>query len=647
MEGCCRFGSIAFEKMELVSTVAMSREVPSVRMVIRMWLELTRLGTIRGEGILDLYTIATCANTPMYTWYSEVHNGRRKRNKVGNKIGNQTGGNEATAKDYAIGRGGTNLDSNIVMCTFLLNNCYASMLFDSGADRSFVLSTFSALLDIAPSTLDTSYVVELADGRISETNVVVRGFTLGLLGHPFDIDLMPKVVRIPYGDEVLIIRVTIMATKEKRLEDVPIIREFPKVFPNDLHGLPPARQVEFQIDLVPSAAPVATNQYRFAPSECKSYHQLQELYVKIISPVLHPGEHRIDDLFDQLQGSSATLRIDMRFGFSQIRVREEIHSKYAFRTRYGYYEFQVMPFGLTKVPAVFMDLMNRVCKPYLDRFVIVFIDDILIYSKSIKEHEGLRLILSVEGGEFVRQVFEREFWLSRYWASPKTPTEIRQYLGLAGYYRRFIKGFSKIARPMTKLTQKSMKFDWEEKAEAVFQLLKQKLYSASILALPKGSENFVVYCDASNKGLGAVLMQKESHGLQSFSSEKSEHEINDGGMIGMSTVTTKIDGQSERTFDLEIVSSLAEIIMRRQEIVQYKERIQEPRGLSKELCRLNPRYIGPFKILAKVGIDAILAIPLDEIQVDDKLHFIEEPVEIMDREVKRLKQSHIPIVKVR
>ncbi|GKE48879.1 putative reverse transcriptase domain-containing protein [Tanacetum coccineum] len=167
-----------------------------------------------------------------------------------------------------------------------------------------------------------------------------------------------------------------------------------------------------------------------------------------------------------------------------------------------------MPFGLNNAPAVFMDLMNRVCKPYLDRFVIVFIDNILIYSKSIKEHEGLRLILSVEGGEFVRQVFEREFWLSRYWASPKTPTEIRQYLGLAGYYRRFIKGFSKIARPMTKLTQKSMKFDWEEKAEAVFQLLKQKLYSASILALPEGSENFVVYCDASNKGLGAVLMQR-------------------------------------------------------------------------------------------------------------------------------------------
>ncbi|GKE41433.1 putative reverse transcriptase domain-containing protein [Tanacetum coccineum] len=215
--------------------------------------------------------------------------------------------NEATTKAYAIGGGGTNLDSNVVTGTFLLNNCYASMLFDSGADRSFVSSTFSALLDVAPSTLDTSYVVELADGRISETNVVLIGCTLGLLGHPFDIDLMPvelgsfdvivgmdwlakyhalivcdeKFVRIPYGDEVLIVRgdnfdggsklniVSCTSTQkyiqkgfqvylaqvtskkaedkleEKRLEDVSIIREFPEVFPEDLPGLPPARQVEF------------------------------------------------------------------------------------------------------------------------------------------------------------------------------------------------------------------------------------------------------------------------------------------------------------------------------------------------------------------------------------------------------------------
>ncbi|GJR58070.1 putative reverse transcriptase domain-containing protein [Tanacetum coccineum] len=446
---------------------------------------------------------------------------RNHGNRVGNKTGNQTGGNEATAKAYAIGGGGTNPDSNVITSTFLLNNCYASMLFDSGADRSFVSSTFSALLDVAPSTLDTSYAVELADGRISETNVVLRGCTLGLLGHPFDIDLMPveldsfdvilgmdwlamyhalivcdkKVVRIPYEDKVLIIRVTSKKvedkSEEKRLEDVPIVQEFLEVFPEDLPGLPPARQVEFQIDLVPGAAPVARAPYRLAPAEmqelstqlqelsdrgfirpssspwgapvlfvkkkdgsfrmCIDYRELNKLTVKNRYPL-----PRIDDLFDQLQGSRVYSKIDLRSGYHQLRVREEDIPKTAFRTRYGHYEFQVMPFGLTNAPTIFMDLMNRVCKPYLDRFMIVFIDDILIYSKSRKEHEGhLKLILKLLKEEELYAKFSKcEFWLSKVqflghvidsegihvdpakiesikdWASPKTPTEIRQFLGL-------------------------------------------------------------------------------------------------------------------------------------------------------------------------------------------------------------------------
>ncbi|GJY51527.1 putative reverse transcriptase domain-containing protein [Tanacetum coccineum] len=194
-----------------------------------------------------------------------------------------------------------------------------------------------------------------------------------------------------------------------------------------------------------------------------------------------------------------------------------------------------MPFGLTNAPAVFMDLMNRVCKPYLDKFVIVFIDDILIYSKDEKEHEEhLKAILELLKKEKLYAKFSKcEFWIPKVqflrhvidsrgihvdpakiesikdWASPKTPTEIRQFLGLAGYYRRFIEGFSKIAKSMTKLTQKGIKFDWGEKEENAFQLIKQKLCSAPILALPEGSEDFVVYCDASHKGLGAVLMQRE------------------------------------------------------------------------------------------------------------------------------------------
>ncbi|GJT01594.1 putative reverse transcriptase domain-containing protein [Tanacetum coccineum] len=228
-------------------------------------------------------------------------------------------------------------------------------------------------------------------------------------------------------------------------------------------------------------------------------------------------------------------KIDLRSGYHQLRVREEDISKTAFRTRYGHYEFQVMPFGLTNAPAVFMDLMNRVCKPYLDKFVIVFIDDILIYSKNKKEHEEhLKQILELLKKEELYAKFSKcEFWIPKVqflghvidsegihvdpakiesikdWTSPKSPTEIRQFLGLAGYYRRFIEGFSKIAKPMTKLTQKKVKFEWGDKQEAAFQLLKQKLCSAHYLELPEGRMISCRLPKLRKKGLGAVLMQRE------------------------------------------------------------------------------------------------------------------------------------------
>ncbi|GKC18215.1 putative reverse transcriptase domain-containing protein [Tanacetum coccineum] len=193
---------------------------------------------------------------------------------------------------------------------------------------------------------------------------------------------------------------------------------------------------------------------------CIDYRKLNKLIVKNRYPL-----PRIDDLFDQLQGSSVYSKIELRSGYHQLRVQEEDIPKTAFRTSYGHYKFQVMPSGLTNAPEVFIDLMNRVWKPYLDKFVIMSIDDILIYSKSKEEHaEHLKLILEL---------------------------------------------LKKEELPMTKLTQKSMKFKLEEKEEMTFQLLKQRLCSAPILAIPEGSENFMVYCDASHKGLGAVLMLKE------------------------------------------------------------------------------------------------------------------------------------------
>ncbi|GJR62397.1 putative reverse transcriptase domain-containing protein [Tanacetum coccineum] len=329
-------------------------------------------------------------------------------------------------------------------------------------------------------------------------------------------------------------------SEKKRLEDVPIVQDFPDVFPEDLPGLPLTRQVEFQIDLIPGAAPVARAPYRLAPSEMKELsEQLKELSDKgFIRPSSSPWGASVlfvkkkDGSFRMVESSNSEINLSW---VSQLRVREEDIPKTAFRTRYGHYEFQVMPFGLTNAPAVFMDLMNRVCKPYLDKFIIVFIDDILIYSKNKQEHEEhLKLILELLKKEELYAKFSKcEFWIPKVqflghvidsqgihvdpakiksikdWASPKSPMEIRQFLGLAGYYRRFIEGFSKIAKPMTKLTQKKVKFEWGDKQEIAFQLLKQKLCSAPILALPEGSEYFIVYCDASIKGLGAVLMQRE------------------------------------------------------------------------------------------------------------------------------------------
>nr|GEY33553.1 putative reverse transcriptase domain-containing protein [Tanacetum cinerariifolium] len=369
---------------------------------------------------------------------------------------NGSGNGVAQGRVYVLGGRDTSPDSNVITGTFLFNNRYAKILFDTGADRSFVSTTFSALIDIISTTLENHYDVELADGKIIGVNTIIRGYTLNFMNHPFNIDLM----HVPLGSfnviigmdwltkyhgviiydekigcDVFLANVTTNEAKDKsegkQLEDVPIVRDFPEVFPEDFSGIPPSRPIEFEIDLVPGVVPVARAPYRLAPSKMKELaEQLQELSDKgFIRPSSSPwgapilfvkkkdrSFHmcidyreqnkltvknryplpRIDDLFDQLQGSSVYLKIDLRPGYHHLRVREEDITKTAFRTRYGHYEFQVMPFGLTNAPAVFMDLMNLVFKPYLDKFMIVFIDDILIYSKNKKEHEEhLTLILEL------------------------------------------------------------------------------------------------------------------------------------------------------------------------------------------------------------------------------------------------------------
>ncbi|GKC38867.1 putative reverse transcriptase domain-containing protein [Tanacetum coccineum] len=442
--------------------------------------------------------------------------------------------NSAHRRAYLLRDKNAHRDLNVVTGMFLLNQHLARVLFDSRVDKTFVSITLTSMLNIPPITLDTTYDIKMANGNLVGTNTVIQGCTLILLNQPFKIDLMPiklgsfdvvigmdwlskyhariicdeKVVHIPINGETLIIRgdqsktrlsliscikteryisrgcqvfiAQVMEKKsdDKRLEDIPVVREFPEVFPEDLPGLPPVRQVEFQIDLIPGAAPVARAPYRLAPSEmqelsnqlqeladrgfirpstspwgapvlfvkkkdgsfrmCIDYRELNKLTVKNRYPL-----PRIDDLFDQLQGSSVYSKIDLRSGYHQLRVRNEDIPKTAFRTSQG---LHVDP---AKIEAV------------------------------------------------------------KNWASPTTPTEIRQFLGLAGYYRRFIKDFSKIAKSLTELTQKNKKYIWGKDQESAFQLLKQKLCEALILALPEGNDDFVVYCDASLQGLRAVLTQRE------------------------------------------------------------------------------------------------------------------------------------------
>ncbi|GKA43959.1 putative reverse transcriptase domain-containing protein [Tanacetum coccineum] len=692
--------------------------------------------------------------------------------------------NNAYGRAYLLRDKNAYQDPNVVTGTFLLNQHLARVLFDSGADKSFVFTSLTSMLNIPPITQDTTYDMEIADGNLVGTNTVIQGCTLILLNQPFEIDLMPikldsldiiidmdwlskyhariicdeKVIHIPINGETLIIRAQVMKKKsyEKRLEDIPTVREFLEVFPENLPGLPSVRQVEFQIDLMLGAA---SNVYRLP--------ERNKLTVKNRYPL-----PKIDDLFDQLQGSSTYSKINLRSGYHQLRVRNEDIPKIAFRTRYGHYEFQVMPFGLTNTPAVFMDLMNRVCKPYLDKFMIVFIDDILIYSHNKEEHaDHLRIILELLKREKLYAKFSKcDFWIS-----------IMQFL------RHIIDSQGIHVDPAK---------------------IEVKLCEAPILALPEGNDDFVIYYDASHQGLGHILDQKElkmrqhrwlelladynceiryhpgnanvvadalsrkerikplrvrelvmtlnlklpSQILEAQTEAIKEENIKAENLRGMdkafkSALGTqldmsmayhpKIDGQSKRTIQtledmlracvidfgkgwekhlpliefsynnsyhdsikatpfealygrntnsttLASCKRLAKELrnVRRKPLeFQVGDRVMLKVSPQKGVIRfgkrgkLNLRYIGPFKILKRVGpvayklelpqelsnvystfhvsnlkkclSDKSLVILMKELWLDEKLNFVEEPVEIMDREVKQLKQSRIPIVKVR
>nr|GEV35259.1 hypothetical protein [Tanacetum cinerariifolium] len=360
-----------------------------------------------------------------------------------------------------------------------------------------------------PNFVNHGYVIEVADGKKVKVDRIIRGCKLELGNSLFIINLIPlghrsldvivrmdwlsqnkvvivcheKVVEIPLeGDGILRVQGerTLGAAKalmnakvdEPKLSDISVVRDFVDVFPKDLSGLPLQRQVEFHIDLVPGAIPKKYVSFCM----CTDYKELNKFTFKNHYPL-----SRTDDLFDQRQGACHFSKIDLRTGYHQFRVHEDDIPKTVFRMRYGHFEFTVMPFGLTNAPTIFMDLMNHVCKPYLDKFVIVFTDVILIYSESKEEHEvHLRLVLELLKNEKLYAKFSKcEFWLQKV-----------HFLGHVVNQNGIHVDPSKI------------------EAEEAFQTLKNNLCDAPILSLPDEVKDFTVYCDASNQGLGYVLMQR-------------------------------------------------------------------------------------------------------------------------------------------
>nr|GEU31661.1 putative reverse transcriptase domain-containing protein [Tanacetum cinerariifolium] len=507
-----------------------------------------------------------------------------------------------------------------------------------------------------PKKVKQEEVGEVCGRAYAIKDVEPKGSNVVTVNHVFEIDLMPieigtfdviigvdwlvkhdavivsgeRVVRILYGNKMLIVE------SDKRVSRLKVISciKARKIVGTTARA---SRERIYSSEFITVGSTGVVRKKKDGSFRMFiDYRELNKLIVKNRYPL-----SRIDDLFDQLQ---------------------------------------VMPFGLTNVPPVFMDLMNCVCKPYLDKFIIVFIDDILVYSKDEEEHEKhLKIILELLKKERLYDEEEHEKHLKiilellkkerfgvhmdpamveaiKSWAAPMMPTEVRQFLGLDGYYRRFIKGFSLISMPLTKLTQKNKKYEWGKEEEA-FQTLKQKLCSAPILAFPEGTKDFVVYCDASLKGYGVLPMQREKIREAQEEAMKAENvKAENLGRLIKPIFKFRPDGTLARRADKRakpLGFKVGDMVLLNvspwKGVVCFRKR--------RKLC---PRYIGSFKILARIGhvaytlelpeelkgihstfhvlnlkkclAEGDVVIPLDEIQLDDNLHMIKEPVEVVDRE---------------
>ncbi|GAU37549.1 hypothetical protein TSUD_369970 [Trifolium subterraneum] len=521
---------------------------------------------------------------------------------------------KVTGKVFALNGEGADQVDNLIRGTCFIHDIPLIAIIDTGATHSFISMDCMKRLNIPVYEMFGCMNIETPASGSVITRLVCRNCPVSVFGRHFGMDLVciplsgidvifgmnwlvfnqvhinccEKTVIFPKsggslslmnGEEVkeslndhgelFMVFGSLKLEGGVKLGELPVVSEFSDVFPEDISDLPPEREVEFSIDLVPGTSPISMAPYHMSASElnelkkqqeellekmfirqsvspwgapvllvkkkegsmrlCIDYRQLNKATIKNKYPFL-----RRDDLMDQLVGACVFSKIDLRSGYHQIRVKTEDIPKTAFRTRYGHYEYTVMPFGVTNAPGVFMEYMNRIFHSFLDKFVVVFIDDILVYSKSEEEHkEHLRIVLQVlKEKKLYAKLSKCEFWLKEVsflghvissggiavdpakvdavmkWGTPESVSEIRSFLGLAGYYRRFIEGFSKMALPLTLLTRKDKTFVWDEKCEKSFKELKKKLTTAPVLILPDAKESFVMYCDASKLGLGGVLMQK-------------------------------------------------------------------------------------------------------------------------------------------
>ncbi|XP_052734270.1 uncharacterized protein LOC128196752 [Vigna angularis] len=503
---------------------------------------------------------------------------------------------QAVGRVYAMTGSEAVNSGNLIISNCLLFGVTCVVLFDSGATHSFISEACVEKLSMPIEELDFDLVVSTpASGLVKTSSMCVR-CPIVVEGHQFKVNLIclplqglevilgmdwlstnrilidcgSKKLLFPDKDKFMPLSIGVLrqdllegascflvlshieatqvshhAAQESQSENLAVVNDFLDVFPEEVPGLPPPREVEFSIDLVSGAGPVSIAPYRMAPAElvelkkqiedllekqfirpsaspwgapvllvkkkdggsrlCVDYRQLNKLTIKNKYPL-----PRIDDLMDQLHGATVFSKIDLRSGYHQILVKADDVQKTAFRSRYGHYEYVVMPFGVTNAPAIFMDYMNRIFRPFLDKFVVVFIDDILVYSKTREEHEDhLRAVLEVlRERRLYAKLSKCEFWMEEVlflghvisageisvdpakvqavlqWERPKTVTEVRSFVGLAGYYRRFIEDFSRIVAPLTQLTRKDQPFVWTDRCETNFQELKRRLTSAPVLVIP-------------------------------------------------------------------------------------------------------------------------------------------------------------------